>query len=182
MMTKKITINLIPPEIKAKRETEKNLKLLILYTIFLAAIFLAVSAYVRIGISSERAMLEALKAQNAALEAQIAQFKEFEVKKENYLRLKAIYDSLASNRISWYRFLVEIALVTPEQISLKSITGDEKSLEIHGESLQMQSVADYLIRLEELLELEDVWLDSLNVNNGKISFVIKSSIVPKGVK
>jgi len=181
-MVRNISINLIPPEIKAKRETEKNLKILLIYTVVLATIFIVISAYVRIGIASERAKLDALNAQNAALEAQIANFREFEQKKESYLRLKSIYEALENSRISWYRFLVEIALITPEQISLKNINADDHNVEIQGESLQMQAIADYLIRLEELIELEDTWLDSLNINNGRISFTIKATFVSKGAQ
>lgn len=181
-MVKNINVNLIPPEIRAKRETERNLKILIFFTVVLAAVFIAISAYVRIGIAAEKAKLDALTAQNAALEAQIANFKEFEQKKESFLRLKNIYETLERSRISWYRFLVEIALITPEQISLKNINADDKNIEIQGETTQMQSVADYLIRLEELLELEDTWLDSLQINNNRISFTIKATFSSEGTQ
>lgn len=179
-MSKAPKINLIPPEIKAKRETEKNLALLGVYTLILVGVLFVASIYVRIGISAERAKLDALTAENAALEAQIANFKEFEKKKQDYLKLKTIYDTLAGSRVSWYRFLVEIALVTPEQISVKNINVDETSCQIQAESLSIQAVSDYLVRLEELPELDDVWLDNFTVSGDKINFTIKATFNKAG--
>ncbi|MCX7832316.1 MAG: hypothetical protein N2440_05415 [Actinobacteria bacterium] len=181
-MVKTVKVNLIPPEIKSKRETERYITLLVIYTIVLLTVFILASLYVRLGISSERAKLDSLESQNAALEAQIANYKEFEKKKEDYLKLKGIYDTLYASKVSWYRFLIEIALITPEQISIKNINVDESSCLIQAESLDVKVIADYLIRLEELNELEDVWLDDLNIQNEKVSFTVKATFKPQGGK
>lgn len=181
-MVKIVKVNLIPPEIKSKRETERYIAFLIVYTIALATVFIFASLYIRLGISSEKAKLEALQSQNAALEAQIANYKEFEKKKEDYLKLKGIYETLYASKISWYRFLIEIALITPEQISIKSINVDESSCLIQAESLDLKVIADYLIRLDELSELDDVWLDNLDIQNEKVSFSVKATFRPQGGK
>lgn len=182
MTVKVIKVNLIPPEIKAKRETEKYVALILFYTVILIGIFFLISVYFRMGIASEKAKLDSLIAQNAALEAQIANYREFEKKKEDYLQLKNLYDSLNVSRVSWYRFLIEVALVTPEQISLRNLNVDESSCQIQAESTDMRAIADYLVRLEELPELDDVWLDNLTIQEKTVSFTIKASFKSQGAK
>lgn len=182
MTIKVVKVNLIPPEIKAKRETEKYGTLIVFYTIILIGLFFLISVYFRMGIASERAKLDSLLAQNAALEAQIVNYREFEKKKEDYLNLKNLYDSLNVSRVSWYRFLIEIALVTPEQVSLRNLNVDESSCQIQAESIDMRVIADYLVRLEELPELDDVWLDNVAIQEKTVSFTIKATFKAQGAK
>lgn len=179
---KKININLLPPEIKAKRETEKNLTLIGLFALVTAAVLFLTAAYFRIGIASEQSKLDSLIAQNAAIEAQIGQYKEFEQKKIEYTKLQGIYEKISQSRISWYKFLIEIALITPEQISIKNLSADLSSVTIQGDSTEVQAIADFIVRLEDLSELEEVWLDSLNTSGEKTTFTIKAVFKPEGAK
>ncbi len=177
---KNIKINLLPPEIKQKRETENNIIYLGLYVVVVVVILLAWVFMLKLNVSTEQAKLESLQSQNAALEAQIGQFKEFEKKKEDYTKLKSIYDTLVNARVSWYRMMIEIALITPEQISLRNIALDEAAAQIQGECKTIQSLADYIVRLEELPELEEVWLDSFNIAGGKTTFILKATVRNSG--
>jgi Tfp pilus assembly protein PilN len=179
---KRININLLPPEIKAKRETEKNLAIIGLFAVITAGILFLVAAYFRLGIASEQSKLDSLVAQNAAIEAQIGQYKEFEQKKVEFTKLQEIYSRISQNRVSWYRFLIEIALITPEQISIKNLSADMNAVMIQGDSTDVQSIADFIVRLEDLSELEEVWLDSLNSSGERNSFIIKATFKPEGAK
>lgn len=172
----KLRINLLPPEIKQKRETEKNLVFLGFVTLIAVVVFSLVVGYVRLGISVERSKLESLESQNALLEAQIAQFKEFEAKRESFTALKSTYENLSKRDISWYRMLIELALIIPENVTLKSITADKSSIQIEGDASSITELVSWVVRLDELTGVDDVWVDNLKAANGKVSFIVKGNL------
>lgn len=176
----KLKINLLPPEIKQKRETEKNLVILGFVTLIALAIFALVVVYVRLGISVERSRLESLESQNALLEAQIAQFKEFEIRRESFAVLKSTYENLSKRDISWYKMLIELALIIPENVTLKSITADKNTIQIEGDASSITELVSWIVRVDELTGVDDVWVDSLKVANGKVSFIVKGTLTTGG--
>lgn len=171
-----IRINLLPPEIKQKRETERNLVFLGLITLIAVVVFALAVVYVRFGIAVEKSKLESLESQNALLEAQTAQFKEFEAKRDSFNSLKSTYEKLSQRDISWYRMMIELALIIPENVSLKSITADKGSIQIEGKASSITELVSWMVRLDELTEIDDVWVESLKVADGKVDFVVKGSI------
>lgn len=174
------TINLLPPEIKQKRESEKNIVIFVMVIIVWIIVLATFLALVKLNVSSERANLEALKSENASLNAQIGQFRIYEQKKQQLKQMESLYSKASGNILSWYKVLIQIALVAPENIKLTGFTSDNNTFQIDGEAKDIIDVATWIVRIEELSAFDQVWLDNLATSSGKIKFTVKGNVVAGG--
>lgn len=181
-MATTININLIPPAVRQKRETEKNLVVLGLVALVAVVIIGLLYSVTMVSVRNEETKLENLKAENAILEAQIAQFKSFEEKKSQLSALEGLYNQAAASKVSWYRMLLQLALVAPDTISLVNFNADTQTFQIDGEARSTIDVATWLVRLEDLPFFEQVWLDNLSVSGETVKFTVKGNVKAGGAQ
>lgn len=174
------TINLLPPEIKQKRESERNIVIFAIVVIVWVLVLTSALALVKISSSSERATLEALKSESVALDTQIAQYRIYEEKKQQLKQLESIYQKVSGNRMSWYKVLIQIALVALDNVRLTGLISDNNTFQIDGEAKNIIDIATWMVRIEELPAFDQVWLDNLATGGGKIKFTVKGNVVTRG--
>lgn len=179
-MVNKVSINLLPQEVKQKRESERYLVIIGVVAAVWIVVLAMFTLYLRVGVSAERTNLENLKTKNSVLEAQISKYKEFEIKKQRLSDLKEVYNNLNNRELSWYKMLVELALIAPEEISLNSFNINRSTVQIQGVCSNVMDVAAWIIRLEELPEFKNVWLENVSISKNEAKFTVNGEVAIGG--
>ncbi len=160
-------INLLPPEIIEKRESEKRLALILFFVAAYIILLLLVYLGFQGRILQENRKLAVLKSQNEELNKKIAEYKVFQERKDAVERRKNIIQQALSDEVSWYRVLLEIGLLLPREMSLNSLAADNlKGIDMSGEARDYLTVAKWLVRLKEIPGVTDVWLDNVSRKTG----------------
>lgn len=175
-----ININLIPPEVKQKRETEKNLAIFITGTVVWVLVLVLIYAGTMFRVQNEEAVLNNLKIENKTLLVQIEKYKVFEERKHQLVQMQELFNQASTGTISWYKLLVQMALVAPQGVSITNFNSDNVTFQINGDAKTMIDVATWLVRLEELPLFEQVWPESVSVSENVVKFVIKGNVVTNG--
>lgn len=185
-------INLLPPEIIEKRESEKRLALIL----FLISVYIILLLLVYLGfqgrILQENRRLSVLKIQNEELNKKIAEYRVFQERKDAIERRKSIIQQALSDEISWYRVLLEISLLLPREMSLGSLAADNlEGIDMSGEARDYLTVAKWMVRLKEIPEVSNVWLNNVGrkvaqaggaQTAGAVSFSMTVQLKPRGTK
>lgn len=154
-------INLLPPEIIEKRQSEKRLALVLLFISIYIILLLFVYLGFQARILQENRRLSELKIMNEELNKKIAEFKVFQERKDAIERRKNIIRQALIDEISWYRILLELSLLMPREMALESLAVDNlKGIDMSGEARDYFTVAKWMVRLKEIPEVSDVWLNS----------------------
>lgn len=174
-------INLLPPEIIEKRESEQRLLVIglvsLAYIGFLILIYLLLQAKVY----QENLLLTQLKAQNELLNKQIAEFKVFEERKAAVDSRREIIKQAMADEISWYKLLLEMSMILPSDLSLDSLNADTKEgIKMTGKARDYLTVAKWMVRLKELDEVADVWLEGISKGKENL-YSFTMSVQLKGV-
>jgi Tfp pilus assembly protein PilN len=159
-------INLLPPEIIEKRESEKRLLIIGLISLLYIAILVMIYVLLQAKLYQENLVLTQLKTQNELLNKQIAEFKVFEERKAAVDNRRQIIDQAMAGEVSWYKIFLEMSMIIPNDIALESLNVDaETGLKMTGKARNYLAIAKWMVRLKELGEVQDVWLDRMNLES-----------------
>lgn len=171
----RIQINLLPVEILEKRKAEKTISVMIVGAAALFSIVFLVFLYSFRLVGVEVDKLEELRADNARYEIEIVKIADFESSKIFVEERLALVDGAMSREFSWSKWLNNISLLIPNEVWLNSLdamgTGEVSFsgtalADTNSRQLGQKSVAKWLVRLSELDDLTDVWLDSTSKDAG----------------
>jgi Tfp pilus assembly protein PilN len=165
-------INLLPPEIIEKRESEKRLLIIGLVSLLYIAILVMIYVLLQAKLYQENLVLTQLKTQNALLNKQIAEFKIFEERKAAVDSRRQVIEQAMAGEISWYKLFLEMSMIIPNDIALESLSVDlAEGLKMNGKAKSYLAIAKLMVRLNELDEVENVWLDKMDLGaDGYYSF------------
>lgn len=154
-------INLLPPEIIEKRESEKRLALVLIFISVYIILLLLVYLGFQARILQENRRLSEFKIMSEELNKKIAEFKVFQERKDAIERRREIIRQALSDEVSWYRVLLELSLLMPREMALGSLAVDNlKGINMSGEARDYLTVAKWMVRVKEIPEVSDVWLDN----------------------
>lgn len=178
-------INLLPPEIAEKRKTERRRALMGLAAFGAACVVLAVFFVFRLQVAGVSSEVEAAQQKSKRLSDAKAQLQQFADRKQELQKRQKIAADVIDKRVEWSKLLNEISMVTPSDVWLESILGEEgdEGLTFRGftpdstptaESTGTAStdttegpvldakghkpVAKFLVRLSMIRDLKDIWL------------------------
>lgn len=154
-------INLLPPELIEKRLTEKRIVYLlgILIVLFLLMSFVFMVTYGKE--FQENVKLSQINAENKKLEKAIAEFKIFEERKAEVQRREEILSKAMAGEIPWYKILNELSMVIPSEVCLQTLDLDSiEGLKVTGYTYDYSSVAKWMVRMGEIKELNNVWVET----------------------
>jgi Tfp pilus assembly protein PilN len=172
-----MAINLIPPELKRIRNTERLLRKALRIAVVVAILILATSGvlfYVNSNASREigriESDLERLTTENdqyANLEDEIADINKKLVK----------IDGVEKNRILWSSVLTELARCTPAKLSLGtlSLSQDNKKVTLTGVAETRRDIALYKEKLDASDLFKNVLFSSSAVNETDQNFTFSLS-------
>jgi type IV pilus assembly protein PilN len=175
-----IKINLVP---KQRRERQGiNLDVIVLIATIVIAVGVVGGLFIKNSHEIERfhSDTESLKQQARALAAIEKEFLSLEKDKKDLTKKLAAIDKIREGRALTPRMLYDLSSLVKENLWLKRIRKDERSLEIEGRSADSESICDFVERLSKLPYLKDLELKSVeDVSEGGIAvkrFIISGSV------
>lgn len=154
-----VKINLLPSEIKKKRAAEKGFVLLIGVMVIVIGICSLITAFLFMKAATETRGLEAKKQEILSINNQI---KAYDIYKEREKQVKAHETALQKvidNEIYWHRFINEMSMIIPSDITLGTLKLDEAgTITIEGAGFEYEKVAELLVRLTDLDMIQNIWL------------------------
>lgn len=173
-------INLLPPEIAEKRQTERRWVYFLAIIIAFIALFGFVFMITYGRELKEKRTLSDYLTENDKLAVAISEFKVFEERKGQVQQREQILAKALAGETSWYKLLNEISMVIPSEVALIDMSLDlSAGVKMTGYTQDYSSVAKWLVRLGEIKELNDVWIETANKGKEKNEEVIQFSMTAK---
>jgi Tfp pilus assembly protein PilN len=180
------TIDLLPPEIREKRVAERRRVLVVMGMALAWGSILAVGVFLGVMVGAENAKLAQLENRTAGINRAIAEYQIFEKQKQDVDSKKAIVAQAIAGEVPWFKMLNEVALIIPSDVWLTTFSGDEKAgVQFTAQATDMPAdtpdlghkpVAKWLVRLEEIPMLADIWLVSSTKANGTVTFSTSAKV------
>lgn len=176
-----IRINLLPPEITQKRKDEQRWKYVLAGALAIVVVLAVFYMVVFVMVQAKQADVAASKQEGEQLQGQTARFQIFQQKEADLQERETIYKNTKQGRVDWAQLCNEVALVLPTDIYLDTLAGQEPAaggvVSFSGQAVHMtvedseagngfKSVAKMLVRLNELSQLDTVWLTSVSHPDG----------------
>ena len=165
-----IRINLLKPETKEIRETQaeglpeiKTRKKPGIGNLILLLLIIALAGYYfyqKKAMDGERQLLSQAQEEKSKLQYVSAKLTELQKQKESYDKKIALINLLKSQRDLAVRIMDELSRLLPEWVWLNDVTFGTKSVQIRGNALSNNLVADYISSLENSPYFEGVNLIS----------------------
>lgn len=162
-----ITINLLPVREAKKRETELK-QAVIVGSVLGGTLLLIVAVHVAIAgrISSVNSQIQATQAEIDELSKVIGNVAEFKKRKADIEEKLAVIRTLEANRGGPVHVLDEIASRLPEKLWLTRLNENNGSLSVEGLSIDNETIAAYMTKLEESPYFENVELERSELEEG----------------
>lgn len=164
-----IRINLLPPETIEKRKAERRWVYVLFAAVGVFSFLFLFFLVMYIQVSSAQAEVAAKQQEAQALQAQAGSFKVFEDRQTELAARQAVADKALKDRVTWSKLFTEVSLVLPADTWLETFRGDEKGIAVTGKavnhsgdlsSMGFKPVAKLMVRMSDLEQLQNVWLDS----------------------
>lgn len=162
-----ITINLLPVREAKKRETELK-QAVIVGSVLGGTLLLIVAIHVAISgrISSVNDQIQTTQAEIDELSKVIGNVAEFKKRKADIEEKLAVIRTLEANRGGPVHVLDEIASRLPEKLWLTRLNESNGSLSVEGLSIDNETIAAYMTKLEESPYFENVELERSELEEG----------------
>ncbi len=184
-----IRINLLPPGITQKRKDERRWVYIVFGGLGVLLIVGAFWGILQLQVISKRGEVDAKVQEAQNLQQQAESFKVFEDRQTDLQARQALANQALANRVSWSRLFSEISLVLPDDVWLDTMNVHETAFIIDGKAIDnsegggYKAIAKLLVRVADLEQLQNVWLNSSDktVFRGKsaIHFIIGTDLVPQ---
>ena len=177
-------IDLLPPVYEERRRQRRNVVTVLVAGVLVLLLLFGWWFYLGIQINDAEDDLAQVQAENAAIEAQIAELQRFaELEAEVEAKRTALQTVFAGD-VDWPALLTEVAMVIPGEVWLDTLNGSAGQTEgaqpvateaapiridakepfgriaFLGTSLSMPGVAKWMLRLESVKEFFAVYLNS----------------------
>jgi Tfp pilus assembly protein PilN len=151
------------PEIKAK----KAFPLTSIFAVAIIALLAGAFFLQKRTINQEKDRLQAAQAEKKKLEYVVAKLAELETQKAVYERKIGLISQLQAQRDSAVNILDELSKKLPDWVWLTDVTSQGQMIQIKGNALSNNLVADYIYNLESSPHFAGVNLISSNQKSGR---------------
>lgn len=173
-----IRINLLPPEIIQKRRDESRWKWVWLGALLTTVVLALFYMFMFVQVTLKASEVAAAKQEAEQLQGTTQRFAIFQQKENDLVQRKAIVATAGNGRVDWARLLNEMSMMLPTDVYLTSLSAQEPgdppspggSLNLGGSAIDQpqdspdngfKSLAKMLVRLTEIGQLGNVWLNSV---------------------
>ncbi len=156
-----ITINLLPVrEERRKQELRGHAGLVVVFIAIACFCVTTVQANLASKVSAGTREVAALKAQKEKYKTQLDEVEKFKAQKKDIEQKLAVIENLNASRSGPVRILDELGSRTPNNVYIKSLNTEAGFIELKGEGLNYDVIAEYLESLEESDFFENVKLET----------------------
>lgn len=174
----KIRINLLPREIKNKQKVEKFLLVAILGVVIVAGLLGGLYAYNAWKTKEAETRVASLQSRVAKLNESIQSLRIYEQKLNDVQTKKQILEKAVSGQVVWSKAFEELMVVTPDNVSLTSLSGNSDGITFNGQVADLNDnpdaghkpVANWLVHLAKINTAQEVWLTSSDKQGTVINF------------
>lgn len=173
-----VRINLLPPEIIGRRKAESRRLIFVAIGLAVIAVMGIGWAFLALAVGIKTGEVASAQQQAANLRSQAESFKVFEDRGRDLQARQTVADRALTGRISWSELMGDLSLVLPPDVWIESLdanspSGAAATLNLSGLSVDepidkanggFKSVAQLLVRLNDLKQLTNVWLTSAEVS------------------
>ncbi|MBN2404715.1 MAG: PilN domain-containing protein [Coriobacteriia bacterium] len=163
-------INLLPPEILEKRRAEKRIIYVALLALLVFIVLAVVWIFAFVRVDAKQQDLDARLQEIQATQSKADMLAIFEDKEQDLQARQVIADAALADRMNWAKLFDEVSLVMPTDLWVTNFSWDEATgLTIDGYAVDSatdspdlghKSIAKMLVRLADLDDLYDVWLEN----------------------
>lgn len=145
-----ITINLLPVrEERRKQELRGQAGLVVVCVAIACLCITTIQASLASKVSAGAREVVQLTAEKEKYKDQLAEVEEFKAKKKDIEMKLGVIDDLNTSRSGPVRILDELGSRTPSNVYIRSLVTEGGSIELRGEGLNNEVIAEYLDLLEE---------------------------------
>lgn len=171
-------INLLPPEIAERRRVQRRGAALFLIGALVVGLLAVVWVLRQAQLNGERDRLDRAEAQVRTLEARRRDLQEFADLEARVAQKELSLAVVMTDDVHWSRLLTELSMVIPEEAWLTNLSGDVAvageeeaaaglpaparlgSLTFTAVTFEFPDVAKWIIRLQGMKSLQNVWVTS----------------------
>lgn len=169
-------INLLPPEIAARRRARRQGAALVFALLGFVALLVALFVLRQAELNRQRDRLEQAQAEVQALEAERRDLQEFADLETTLRRKEATLATAMAGDIAWSRLLIELSMIIPGDAWLSAFSGAAApptetppagapvaaprlgSLTFTATTFDFPGVARWITRLQEMNSLQNIWV------------------------
>ncbi len=157
-----ITINLLPVREERKKQELRGQAGLVVVCIAIACLCVTtVQANLARKVSASEREVRQLENEKEQYKAQLDEVETFKVKKKDIETKLAVIEDLNTSRSGPVRILDELGIRTPTNVYIRKLITEGGHIELEGEGLNNETVAEYLDALEESDYFGDVKLETI---------------------
>lgn len=172
-------VNLLPPEIRERQRIRRQTFMVAFAGAAVMALLVLLYFIQVLRLSDVNDDLQVQRAENAQLEAEIAELQRFQELRATLEDRQGLIDDILANELSWSGVLRDISLVIPQSMWLNDLTGAVSvptataveggalpetgligQIQFNGTALDTSTVALWLTRLEEVRGWVNAWLSN----------------------
>lgn len=157
-----ITINLLPVrEERKKQELRGHAGLVVVFIAIACLCVVTVQASLASKVSASAREVAQLKAEKEKYKDQLVEVEGFKTKKKDIETKLGVIEELNDSRSGPVRILDELGNRTPNNLYIQKLVTQDGYIELNGEALNNEIVAEYLDALEESEYFGDVRLETI---------------------
>jgi Tfp pilus assembly protein PilN len=176
-------VNLLPPELRQRQAIRKMTSMIIAIGLVVLALIGAFYFVQVQHLSDAESELEAQQARNAELSAQVLELQQYSDLQAELASKEALLSTIYQYEVAWSSALLDVSRVIPDASYLTSLTGQITASSITppagttpestlignmafaGVAEQTETIATWLVRLEEVVGWVNAWANSAQENS-----------------
>lgn len=167
-------VNLLPPELRAREVTRRQFSIVVVVGVIVLGLVGLFYFFQVMNLSRAQDDLAAQEADNAQLQAQIADLQRFADLQAQLAARQVLVRTVFAGEVSWFGALLDVSRVIPTNAYLTSLSASISAVPVEGAAgttlvgtidftgqvLQTDTLASWLTRLEQVDGWVNAWFNS----------------------
>ncbi|HMK93317.1 MAG TPA: hypothetical protein VK576_09990 [Thermoleophilia bacterium] len=172
-------INLLPPEERTKAAREQGLLLAVVALVILVAALGAVYFMAHRQVVDKQGQVDEISAQVAAANMQLAKLTPYETMQTQRQQMATTAAQLDTARVNWSSILEEVALLIPDNVSLRTMTSTVPPYMVAGANNLQTSTATTTVGVDFTLQGDATGATTYEAHDQVAEFMTRLGLMPQ---